>query len=265
MAEMAALLHDVDVIVAGDTEAAFAARTNTPDTIPIVVIITGDVPRAVGPIPPEAGGRVTGQTHATSPDPGEVRLCILQSLFTANGRTLTRVAAIWNENNAGPHKSFTLLDAAATRIGITLVPIPVHDDDFTHGGRNLDKRVQDAAPDAVVSIDDPASFTHEDEILKATRGNRLPAVYDPPSTARHKDGLVAWGDDIEHEIDDALKIIDEVVTRLPDWQNAPANNPFPPVFSHPRSKITVNVREAGRLGLPTIPTEPCLGVEWERV
>src|SRR5262252_3536097 len=122
LAEAAAALvrRPVDVIATFGTPASFAAKQAT-TTIPIVMISIGDPVRA-GLVPSLArpGGNITGNT-ILGPDVGAKRLQILKEAIP----TVSRVAFLWNPDNASNVLQFEELQRAAPRLGVTVIPVSV--------------------------------------------------------------------------------------------------------------------------------------------
>jgi ABC-type uncharacterized transport system substrate-binding protein len=108
----------VDVIVTFGTPASFAAKRAT-TTIPIVMISIGDPVRA-GLVPSLArpGGNITGNT-ILGPDVGAKRLQILKEAIP----TVSRVAFLWNPENASNVLQFEEVRAAAPTLGVTVISV----------------------------------------------------------------------------------------------------------------------------------------------
>jgi putative ABC transport system substrate-binding protein len=118
LAEAAAALvrRPVDVIATYATPASFAAKQAT-TTIPIVMISIGDPVRA-GLVPSLArpGGNITGNT-ILGPDVGAKRLQIVKEAIP----TISRVAFLWNPDNASNVLQFQEVQAAAPTLGVTVI------------------------------------------------------------------------------------------------------------------------------------------------
>src|SRR5262245_22529056 len=122
LAEAAAALvrRPVDVIATFGTPASFAAKQATA-TIPIVMISIGDPVRA-GLVPSLArpGGNITGNT-SLGPDVGAKRLQILKEVIP----TVSRVALLWNPDNASSVLQFEEVRAAAPTLGVMVISVSV--------------------------------------------------------------------------------------------------------------------------------------------
>src|SRR5262245_9116775 len=108
----------VDVIATFGTPASLAAKQAT-TTIPIVMISIGDPVRA-GLVPSLArpGGNITGNS-VLGPDVGAKRLQILKEVIP----TVSRVAFLWNPDNASNVLQFEELQRAAPRLGVTVISV----------------------------------------------------------------------------------------------------------------------------------------------
>ena len=121
LAEAAAALvrRPVDVIATFGTPASLAAKQAT-TAIPIVMISIGDPVRA-GLVPSLArpGGNITGNT-IVGPDVGAKRLQILKEVIP----TVSRVAFLWNPDNASNVLQFQEVQAAAP-LGVAVISVSV--------------------------------------------------------------------------------------------------------------------------------------------
>src|SRR5262249_8828869 len=102
------------------TPASFAAKQAT-TTIPIVMISIGDPVRA-GLVPSLArpGGNMSGKS-ILGPDVGAKRLQILKEAIP----TVSRVAFLWNPDNASNALQFEEIQAAAPTLGVTVISVSV--------------------------------------------------------------------------------------------------------------------------------------------
>jgi putative tryptophan/tyrosine transport system substrate-binding protein len=110
----------VDVILAGGTEAAVAAKQAT-SVIPIVFPTAGDPvgSRLVASLA-RPGGNVTGLSNQGSDLPAK-RLGLLREVFPA----LRRVAVMVNADYSGGLTEREEIDAAAQTLGLDIVPLPI--------------------------------------------------------------------------------------------------------------------------------------------
>jgi len=171
LAEAAAALvrRPVDVIATYATPASFAAKQAT-TTIPIVMISIGD-PVGVGLVPSLArpGGNITGNT-ILGPDVGAKRLQILKEAIP----TISRVAFLWNPDNASNVLQFQEVQAAAPALGVTVISVSVSPRiEFETAFAAMMKE----RPDAFAMTAEPFHQTHIAWIMDFMARNRLPAAY----------------------------------------------------------------------------------------
>jgi putative tryptophan/tyrosine transport system substrate-binding protein len=186
LAEAAAALvrRPVDVIATFGTPASFAAKQAT-TTIPIVMISIGDPVRA-GLVPSLArpGGNITGNS-ILGPDVGTKRLQILKDAIP----TVTRVAFLWNPDNASNALQFEEIQAAAPRLGVTVISVSVSPRiEFETAFAAMMKE----RPDAFAMTGEPFHQTHIAWIIDFMAKNRLPAVYQLSENVR-AGGLMSYG------------------------------------------------------------------------
>ena len=186
LAEAAAALvrRPVDVIATFGTPASFAAKQAT-TTIPIVMISIGD-PVGVGLVPSLArpGGNITGNTNV-GPEVGAKRLQVLKEAIP----TVSRVAFLWNPDNASNVLQFEQIRAAAPTLGVTVISVSVSPRiEFETAFAAMMKE----RPDAFAMTAEPFHQTHIAWIMDFMSKNRLPAVYQLSETVR-AGGLMSYG------------------------------------------------------------------------
>src|SRR5499433_2966760 len=186
LAEAAAALvrRPVDVIATYGTPASFAAKQST-TTIPIVMISIGDPVRA-GLVPSLArpGGNITGNS-IIGPDVGAKRLQILKEAIP----TVSRVAFLWNPDNASNVLQFREVQAAAPALGVTVISVSVspHIEFETAFVAMMKER-----PDAFAMHAEPFHQTHIAWIIDFMAKNRLLAMYQLSENVR-AGGLMSYG------------------------------------------------------------------------
>ena len=171
LAEAAAALvrRPVDVIATFGTPASFAAKQAT-TTIPIVMISIGDPVRA-GLVPSLArpGGNITGNT-ILGPDVGAKRLQILKEVIP----TVSRVAFLFNPDNASNVLQLEEIQAAAPTLGVTVIPVSVSPRvEFETAFAAMVKE----RPDAFAVTGEPFHQIRIAWIMDFMAKNRLPVVY----------------------------------------------------------------------------------------
>ena len=186
LAEAAAALvrRPVDVIATYGTPASFAAKQAT-TTIPIVMISIGDPVRA-GLVPSLArpGGNITGNT-SLGPDVGAKRLQILKEAIP----TVSRVALLWNPDNASSVLQFEEVRAAAPTLGVMVISVSVSPRiEFETAFAAMMKE----RPDALAMTAEPFHQTHIAWIIDFMAKNRLPAMYQLSANVR-AGGLMSYG------------------------------------------------------------------------
>ncbi len=186
LAEAAAALvrRPVDVIATYATPASFAAKQAT-TTIPIVMISIGD-PVGVGLVPSLArpGGNITGNT-ILGPDVGAKRLQILKEAIP----TISRVAFLWNPDNASNVLQFQEVQAAAPTLGVTVISVSVSPRiEFETAFAAMMKE----RPNAFAMTAEPFHQIHIAWIMEFMSKNRLPAAYQLSENVR-AGGLMSYG------------------------------------------------------------------------
>jgi ABC-type uncharacterized transport system substrate-binding protein len=186
LAEAAAMLvrRPVDVIATYATPASLAAKQAT-TTIPIVMISIGDPVRA-GLVPSLArpAGNITGNT-ILGPDVGAKRLQILKEAIP----TVSRVAFLWNPDNASNVLQFQEVQAAAPTLGVTVISVNVSP---RIAFETVFVAMMKEHPDAFAMTAEPFHQTHIAWIMDFMAKNRLPAVYQLSENVR-AGGLMSYG------------------------------------------------------------------------
>ena len=176
----AALVHrQVDVIATFGTPASFAAKQAT-TTIPIVMISIGAAVRT-GLVPSLArpGGNITGNTNV-GPDVGTKRLQILKEAIP----TASRVAFLFNPDNASNVLQFEEAQAAAPTLGLTVISVSVSPRiEFETAFAAMMKE----RPDAFAMTAEPVHQFRIAWIMDFLSKNRLPAVYQLSENVRAGD------------------------------------------------------------------------------
>jgi len=237
LAEAAAALvrRPVDVIATFGTPASLAAKQAT-TTIPIVMISIGDPVRA-GLVPSLArpGGNITGSS-VLGPDVGAKRLQILKEVIP----TVSRVAFLWNPDNASNVLQFEELQRAAPRLGVTVISVSV--------GPRFEFETAFAAmmkerPDAFAMTGEPYHQTHIAWIVDFMAKNRLRAMYQLSENVR-AGGLMSYGASEPDLFRRAASYVHKILQGT-----KPADLP---VEQPVKFELAVNVKTAKALGI-TLP------------
>ena len=237
-AELVAL--KVDVIVAGATPAARAAKQAT-STIPIVAVAMGD------PVGDELvtnlgspGGNVTGNTFL-GPELVAKRL----QLFKDAVPGFSRLAAIWHPGAYGERTMRNMIretETAARTLGVHLGLVAVQ------GPDELDRAfftIAEERADALIVFPSPMLFNERKRIVDLAAKHRL------PSMAMGREfvelgGLIAYGANIADLNRRAATYVDKILKG--------AKPSDLPVEQPTRFELLVNLKTARELGL-TIPRE----------
>jgi putative tryptophan/tyrosine transport system substrate-binding protein len=159
----------VDVIAVYGTPAGQAAQQAT-KSIPIVVISVGDL-GAAGLVANFAhpGGNITGNT-ALGPDIVTKRLQVLRDAIP----TVSRLALLWNPNNASSAAILDELWKTTPYFGMSLTPVEARTaDDFPRAfAAILSNR-----PDAVLTSNDAMHQSHMAQVIDFLLKNRIPGMF----------------------------------------------------------------------------------------
>jgi putative tryptophan/tyrosine transport system substrate-binding protein len=226
----------VDVILAGGTEAAIAAKQAT-SIIPIVFGTAGDPigSRLVDSLA-RPGGNVTGLSNLGS-DLAAKRLEILREVFPG----LRRLALMINAGYSGGVTERTEIDAAARTLGLEIVPLPI-------------RRVEDIAPafeglkdraDAFYAIGDSLTNAHRLRINTFALAARLPTMF-PQREYVEAAGLMSYGANFPDLNRRAADYVDKILRGA-----KPADLP---VEQPTKFDLVINLITAKALGLTMPPT-----------
>jgi putative ABC transport system substrate-binding protein len=160
---------NVDVIVGIGTLAPLAAKRAT-TTIPIVMTAAGD-PLGSGLVASLArpGGNVTGMS-LMAPDLGGKRLELLKEVLPR----LSRVAVLWDAANPYAALVFKETQGAGRTLGIEVQSLEVRGPDDFDGAFEALRRQR---RDALITVEDPLTFTHQNLIAKFAAGQLLPTLH----------------------------------------------------------------------------------------
>ena len=171
LAQLAAELarRPVDVIATYGTPPTQAAKRAT-TTIPIVMIGIGD-PVGSGLVASynRPGGNITGNT-ILGPDLAGKRLQLFREVIPS----FSRVAFLWNPDNASHPAQLAELQAATGMLGMTLVPVAVRNPDEFEGA--FAAIVRERA-DAFLMTADPLHQLSIRRIVDFLNTNRVPGMF----------------------------------------------------------------------------------------
>ena len=229
-AELVAL--KVDVIIAGSTPGALAAR-NATSTIPIVMVTTGD-PVVNGLVKSLArpGGNVTGMTALTQ-ELGGKRL----ELFKEALPGLNRIAVLANPASPDTKPSWQGVSATARALGITLNLFEARN------AGEIDSafaQVVKQHAKALMVLQDAMFTTHQKRIVELATEHRLPAMYALQDFV-NAGGLMFYGVDLPHMYRSAASHVDKILKG-----SRPADIP---VEQPTKLELVINMKAAKALGI----------------
>jgi putative ABC transport system substrate-binding protein len=159
----------VAVIITFGTPPTVAAKQAT-TTIPVVMIGIGDpVQAGLAQSLARPGGNITGNT-ILGPQVATKRL----QLFKEAVPSVSRVAFLWNPDNASHAPHLKELQVAAPTLGLKLLPIAVRSVDEIDSAFAAMMRER---PDALLVTGDPLQQLHIDRIINFLATNRLPGMF----------------------------------------------------------------------------------------
>lgn len=226
-----------DLIVAGEAQAARAARNATKD-VPIVVVAAVD-PVGFGLIKSLAspGENLTGLANL-SPELTAKHLELLKETAPA----VTRVAVLWNAANPIEVRLWRGRQSAARSLGLELISIEVRSPEdiarelASMGGQN---------PHALHLVAEPVLHGRRSEIVTFAAKHRLPVVSDA-SDVTEAGGLMSYGVYMPVLFHRAARF----VTRILRGSHASQL----PVEQPSRFELVINLRTARNLGLSISPS-----------
>ena len=159
----------VDLIAMFGTPPTRAAQQAT-TTIPIVMIGIGD-PLGAGLVSNLArpGGNITGNT-ILGPDVASKRLQLLKEIIPS----LSRVAFLWNPDNASHPAQLAELQVAVQTFGMKLLPVAVRSSDEFD---NAFSAMMSEHADAFLMTSDPFHQLSIGRIIDFLANNRLPGMF----------------------------------------------------------------------------------------
>ena len=226
----------VDVIVtpgANDTRAA----KNATKTIPIVFTGGGSDPVTLGLVDSLArpGGNVTGFAQIASVLAGK-RLELLKETVPK----LSRVAVLWDPQNAGSVQIWEESQPRARELGLQLHSLKVNSADKLESGF---KDAVKAGSGALAGTSGALLGSLQKHIISLAAKNRLPAIY-TRAVAVANGGLMSYGPDEIEPYQRAAVIVDKILKGT-----KPADIP---VEQPTKFEMMINLKTAKALGL-TIP------------
>ncbi len=225
----------VDVIVTYGTPATQAAKHATA-TIPIVMVGIGE-PVQTGLVASLArpGGNITGSTILGA-DLGAKRLELLREAIPR----ISRVAFLWNPQNASNQVQFEHVRAGARALGLTLLSVQASGPDEFDGAFAA---MMKQRPDALMVTADPAQQLFVGRIVRLAAAQRLPAMYQVKGNVIGG-GLMSYGPSLPDLFRRTAGYVDKILKGA-----KPADLP---VEQPTKFELVINLKTAKALGL-TIP------------
>jgi putative ABC transport system substrate-binding protein len=219
----------VDLLFTSNEAATQAAKAAT-QRLPIVFTLVGD-PVAAGIVTKLAqpGGNLTGISSLTT-ELVPKRLEALKTLVP----TLRRVWAIYHATDPSSMAAVRKADEAAPRLGLTVVPRPVHIP------AELERAFQDIRPGDALLPPDIATLDIPAAILEVSLSSRVPAAFPAALWVSHG-GLVSYGSDYHAQGIQAARLVAKILrgARPQDL----------PVEGADKIDLAVNLKTAALLGL----------------
>ena len=226
---------NVDLILTSGDQGVRVAKQAS-QTIPIVVTLVADLvgPGYVASLA-RPGGNITGLTTLVS-ELSKKRLELLKTAFPKE----SRVAILWNPNNAANVAGFKETEVAARALRIQLVPLDVRRaDDF----ESAFPAALRARADALIAVGDTVLLTHRARIAEFAAKNRLPTMY---GSEDYMDagGLMFYGPNVADMYRRAATYVDKILKGAKPGDL--------PVEQPTKFEFIINLKTAKVLGL-TIP------------
>ena len=222
----------VDLIIAPNTPAAVAAK-NATKTIPIVFIDVTD-PIAAGLVDslPRPGGNITGFTTIGSVLAGK-RLELLKEIIPK----LSRVAVLWNPQDASSAQSWKESQLPARELGLQLHSMDISSADQYE---TAFKRAIKARSGALVSMASPLGSENQRLTVDLAEKYRLPAIYQRRAVVENG-GLMSYGISLDEAFRRGAVFVDKILKGT-----KPADIP---VEQPTKFEFVINLKTAKQIGL----------------
>jgi putative ABC transport system substrate-binding protein len=230
--------HGVDVIVAGATPAALAARHVT-GTVPIVMASSGD-PMFAGLVASLArpGGNVTGLHGIVPPELASQRLRLLRELLPG----LARVGVLLDSGDAYAGAMMKHLERSTAAMGIRIHRIAANRPERFEGEFEAALLAQ---IDALIVLDGVPTDIAMPQIVQFATMSRLPAMYGSRAFV-DAGGLMSYGIDQRDLFRRAAGYVHRIL--------AGARPADLPVEAPTRFELAINLKAARTLGLVIPPS-----------
>jgi putative ABC transport system substrate-binding protein len=222
----------VDVIATFGTPPTVAAMRST-TTIPIVMIGIGDPVRAgLAQSLAHPGGNITGNTIL-----GAAVVAKRLQLFKEAVPAVSRVALLWNPDNASNVLNVEEIQVAAPALGMTFISVALRSSNefYSVFGALLRER-----PDGLLVTADPVQQLHIGQIIDFLATNRLPAMFQVRENVV-AGGLMSYGASVPELFRGGARYVHRILQGT-----KPADLP---VELPTKFELVVNVKTAKALGL----------------
>ena len=223
---------EVDVIVTAGAQAVQVAKKVTA-TIPIVMTSSQD---AVGDglvaSLARPGGNVTGRS-VYAPELTQKRIELLKEIVPG----LSRVAVLWNVQNAGGVSQLREAETAGHALGIAIDSLDVRIPDGLEDGM---ARAAQAGAGAVLIISDSSTISNRSQIGAAARRRSLPTIF-ANKAYLEGGGFMSYGPDIVDSFRLSAVYVDKILKGA-----KPADLP---VEQPTKFELAINLKTAKALGL----------------
>jgi len=153
---------------------------------------------------------------------------------------MTRVAAAFNTLNPGTRSLFKETEAAATKLGLKVLPLDIH---FPDGVERAFAEAVRLRASAVVIISDGATIVHRAQLGSAALQHHLPTIF-ANKTYLEGGGLMSYGPDIIEVWRRAATYVDRILKGA-----KPAEMP---IEQPTKFELVISLKTSKALGL-TIP------------
>jgi putative tryptophan/tyrosine transport system substrate-binding protein len=227
---------NVDVIITTATPATQAAKSAT-KTIPIVFIQLAVDPVTAGFVSSLArpGGNITGLTNIAVELAGK-RLELLKETIPK----LSRVALLWEPQNAGSAQAWKESQMPARELGLQLHSLEVSSADQFEGAFNDAIKARSSAVAVTPMV---LASSNRKQIVELAAKTRLPAMYYRDSFVE-SGGLMSYGADLADHFMRAAIFVDKILKGA-----KPADLP---VEQPTKFELVINLKTAKQIGV-TIP------------
>ena len=227
----------VDVIVTQGTPATEAAQRAT-RTIPIVTVAVGDPIRSgFAASLAHPGGNITGLSFISS-DVYPKQLEMLKAMLPR----LSRVAVLVNPSNSRAALTLTSVQAAAKKLGVTVIPVDARTPEEIERGFATMRRER---ADAVIVHADSLFNLHKQQVADLAARSRMPSSFVDRSLVE-AGGLMSYGQNVANYYQYGATYVDKILKGA-----KPGELPFE---QPTKIYLAINRKTAKALGI-TIPQE----------